>query len=264
MEVLANAAVAEICKVVDDDYAVFRLEITQSQKENRALRRKLQLLELKVSRERGLASPSSVKILDRYRGVERGEGHLTAGHRSFVKLTGHNTWREDQPITVDEGSGTSTQQVIVIESADAESADAEAASPGVKQEKTEAEEEPWHSRDIQTGAHPVAMEYPTTATVLPMTRRSITEEVEGPEVLLVNEEGLGNPEGTMVMEDNQTTPPPEPTEEPTEQHRTTHSLTEVSPLNYCLNGIISGPVSTKPLRVGVLFLDQFCLLDNHE
>uniref|UniRef100_A0A8K9XJN4 C2H2-type domain-containing protein n=1 Tax=Oncorhynchus mykiss TaxID=8022 RepID=A0A8K9XJN4_ONCMY len=30
----------------------------------------------------------------------------------------------------------------------------------------------------------------------------------------------------MVMEDNQTTPPPEPTEEPAEQHRTTHSLPE--------------------------------------
>nr|XP_029529576.1 zinc finger and SCAN domain-containing protein 21-like [Oncorhynchus nerka] len=40
------------------------------------------------------------------------------------------------------------------------------------------------------------------------------------------EEGLGNPEGIMVMEGNQTTPPPEPTEEPAEQHRTTHSLTE--------------------------------------
>ena len=57
---------------------------------------------------------------------------------------------------------------------------------------------------------------------------------EGQEVLLVKEEGceegLWNPERTMVMEDNQTTPPPEPTEEPAEQHRTTHSLTEVSPL----------------------------------
>uniref|UniRef100_A0A4W5NYA5 Uncharacterized protein n=1 Tax=Hucho hucho TaxID=62062 RepID=A0A4W5NYA5_9TELE len=73
MEVLANAAVAEICKLVDDDYAVFRLEITQSQKENRTLRRKLQLLELKVARERVLSSrPSSVKILDRYRGMARG------------------------------------------------------------------------------------------------------------------------------------------------------------------------------------------------
>ncbi|XP_052321118.1 uncharacterized protein LOC127908074 isoform X1 [Oncorhynchus keta] len=179
MEVLANSAVADICKLVDDDYAVFRLEITQSQKENRALRRKLQLMELKVARERAertireraLASrPSSVKILDRYRGMARGEGHLTGGHRSFVKPAGHNTWRDDQPITVDEGSGTSTQHVIVI------------------------------------------------------------EEEESPEVLLVKEEGceegLGNPEGTMVMEDNHTTPPPEPTEAPAEQHRTTQSLTE--------------------------------------
>ncbi|XP_029621547.1 Kruppel-like factor 18 isoform X2 [Salmo trutta] len=145
--------------------------------------------------------------------------HLTGGHRSFVKPAGHNTWRDDQPITVDEGSGTSTQHVIVIESA-------EAAGPGVKLDKSEEEEDPRHSRDIQTGGAgvpPVATEDPAPAQ--PRTRHSITEE-EGPEVLLVKEEeceeGLGNPEGTMVMEDNQTTPPPEPAE----QNRTTHSLTE--------------------------------------
>ncbi|XP_070971979.1 uncharacterized protein [Oncorhynchus clarkii lewisi] len=231
MEVLANAAVAEICKLVDDDYAVFRLEINQSQKENRALRRKL--LELKVARERAertmrervLASrPSSVKILDRYRGMTRGEGHLTGGHRSFVKPAEHNTWRDDQPITVDEGSGTSTQHIIMIESTDAE-----AAGPGVKLERSEGEEDPQNIRDIQSGAPSVATEDPTTPAQ-PRTRRSITEEEEGPEVLLVKEEGceegLGNPEGPMVMEDNQTTPPPESTEEPAEQHRTKHSLTE--------------------------------------
>ncbi|KAK6324809.1 hypothetical protein J4Q44_G00041510 [Coregonus suidteri] len=235
MEVLANAAVADICKLVDDDYAVFRLEISQSQKENSALRRKLQLLELKVARERVLASrPSCVKIVDRYRGTSRGEGHLTGGHRSFVKPAGHKTWRDDQPITVDDGSGTSTQHVIMIESADAE-----AASPGglslVKQERTEGEEDPRHSRDIQTGAEsgvpPVATEDLFAAPAQPRSRRSITEEEKSPEVLLVKEEGcekrLGNPEGTMVMEDNQTTPPPEPL---AEQHRTTHILTEVSPL----------------------------------
>ncbi|XP_070972029.1 zinc finger protein 583-like [Oncorhynchus clarkii lewisi] len=176
MEVLANAAVAEICKLVDDDYAVFRLEITQSQKENRALRRKLQLLELKVSRERVLASrPNSVKILDRYRGMAR--GHLAGEHRSFVKPTGPNAWRDDQPITVDEGNGTSTQHVILIESADAE-----AAGPGgsslVKQERTEGED-PTHSRDIQTEAAagvvpPVAVEDLTT-TPQHRTRPSITE-----------------------------------------------------------------------------------------
>uniref|UniRef100_A0A4W5LPY6 C2H2-type domain-containing protein n=1 Tax=Hucho hucho TaxID=62062 RepID=A0A4W5LPY6_9TELE len=188
MEVLANAAVAEICKLVDDDYAVFRLEITQSQKENRALRRKLQLLELKVARERVLSSrPSSVKILDRYRGIARGEGHLTGGHRSFVKLAGHNTWRDDQPITVDEGSGTSTQHVIVIESADAE-----AAGPGVKQERTEGED-PRHSTDIQTRAAagvapPVATEELSTASTLQSrTRCSIKEASGTPNAILKSE-----------------------------------------------------------------------------
>ncbi|XP_055765390.1 uncharacterized protein LOC129841241 isoform X2 [Salvelinus fontinalis] len=231
MEVLANAAVAEICKLVDDDYAVFRLEITQSQKETRTLRRKLQQVEMKVARERVPASPNSVKFLDRYRGMARGKGHLTEGHRSFVKPAEHNAWRDDQPIAIDEGSGTSTQQVIVIESADAE-----AAGLGVKQKGYEREEDPRHSRDIETGAAakvtpPVATEHLATATA-PQARtlRSITEEEEAPEVLLVKEEGceegLRNTVGTMVMEDNQTTPPPEPTEEPAEQKRTTHSLPE--------------------------------------
>nr|XP_023990587.1 uncharacterized protein LOC111958450 [Salvelinus alpinus] len=111
-----------------------------------------------------------------------------------------------------------------------ESEDAEAAGLGVKQEMTKGEH-PRHSRDNQTGAPPVATEDLNTATTLhARTQHSITEEEEGPEVLLVKEEGceegLGNPEGTMVMEDNQTTPPSEPIEEPAEEHRTTHSLTE--------------------------------------
>uniref|UniRef100_A0A4W5JSM7 C2H2-type domain-containing protein n=1 Tax=Hucho hucho TaxID=62062 RepID=A0A4W5JSM7_9TELE len=183
MEVLANAAVADICKLVEDDYAVFRLEITQSQKENGALQRKLQLLELKVARERVLSSrPSSVKILDRYRGMARGEGNLTGGHRNIVKPAGHNTWRDDQPITIDEGSRTSTQHVIVIESADAE-----ATGPEVKIEKTEGEVEPRQSRDIQTGAPPVATKDPTIAPAPPRTRRSITEVSGTPKDALKSE-----------------------------------------------------------------------------
>lgn len=50
MEVLANAAVAEICKLVDDDYAVINLQMTQCQRENKALKRKLHILELKMAR----------------------------------------------------------------------------------------------------------------------------------------------------------------------------------------------------------------------
>ncbi|XP_057187669.1 zinc finger protein 827 isoform X3 [Triplophysa rosa] len=50
MEVLANAAVAEICKLVDDDYAVINLQMTQCQRENKAMKRKLHILELKMAR----------------------------------------------------------------------------------------------------------------------------------------------------------------------------------------------------------------------
>uniref|UniRef100_A0A3B3T1U5 C2H2-type domain-containing protein n=1 Tax=Paramormyrops kingsleyae TaxID=1676925 RepID=A0A3B3T1U5_9TELE len=50
MEVLANAAVAEICKLMDDGYALLRMEMSQSQKENEQLRRKLENLELQVAR----------------------------------------------------------------------------------------------------------------------------------------------------------------------------------------------------------------------
>ncbi|TNN62766.1 Zinc finger and SCAN domain-containing protein 2 [Liparis tanakae] len=50
MEVLANAAVAEICKLMDDDYAVVSLQMSQCQRENKSLKRKLHLMELKMAR----------------------------------------------------------------------------------------------------------------------------------------------------------------------------------------------------------------------
>lgn len=54
MEVLANAAVAEICELVDNGYAVLQLEISRSQKENDSLKRRLRLMELKVARASAL------------------------------------------------------------------------------------------------------------------------------------------------------------------------------------------------------------------
>ncbi|KAL0966589.1 hypothetical protein UPYG_G00297150 [Umbra pygmaea] len=47
MEVLVNAAVAEICELVDDGYAVLHLEISRSQKENELLRERLQIMEMR-------------------------------------------------------------------------------------------------------------------------------------------------------------------------------------------------------------------------
>ncbi|XP_687655.4 uncharacterized protein si:ch211-89o9.6 [Danio rerio] len=77
MEVLANAAVAEICKLVDDDYAVINLQMSQCQRENKALKRKLHVLELKMARgfaERRISSLNranrvqvSTALSDKYR-----------------------------------------------------------------------------------------------------------------------------------------------------------------------------------------------------
>ncbi|XP_044075729.1 zinc finger and SCAN domain-containing protein 2 [Siniperca chuatsi] len=72
MEALAKAAVAEICELVDDSYAVLQLEITRSHKENEALRRKLELIESIISRgHRG-----NVAMLD-FGGQEAAGGGLT-------------------------------------------------------------------------------------------------------------------------------------------------------------------------------------------
>lgn len=46
MEVLANAAVAEICQLVEDGFATLRLEISRSQRENLVLKSRLRLMEV--------------------------------------------------------------------------------------------------------------------------------------------------------------------------------------------------------------------------
>ncbi|XP_035028329.1 zinc finger and SCAN domain-containing protein 2 isoform X1 [Hippoglossus stenolepis] len=48
MEVLANAAVAEICQLVDDGFASLRLEISRSRRENLALKSRLRLMEVRA------------------------------------------------------------------------------------------------------------------------------------------------------------------------------------------------------------------------
>ncbi|KAM9363216.1 uncharacterized protein ABDE67_014286 [Symphorus nematophorus] len=51
MEVLANAAVAEICQLVDDGFATLRLEISRSQRENLALKSRLRLMKVRSGGE---------------------------------------------------------------------------------------------------------------------------------------------------------------------------------------------------------------------
>ncbi|TRY66350.1 hypothetical protein DNTS_024339 [Danionella cerebrum] len=59
METLTRAAVAEICELVDDGYAVLHIEISRHQKENEELRRKLQLIESIVA-ARGFSEEATV------------------------------------------------------------------------------------------------------------------------------------------------------------------------------------------------------------
>ncbi|XP_019730465.1 zinc finger protein SNAI1 isoform X2 [Hippocampus comes] len=56
MEALTRAAVAEMCQLVDNSYAVFQMEISRSRKENDELRRKLALIETIVARGGGAAA----------------------------------------------------------------------------------------------------------------------------------------------------------------------------------------------------------------
>ncbi|XP_042169108.1 B-cell CLL/lymphoma 6 member B protein isoform X2 [Oncorhynchus tshawytscha] len=80
IEVLANAAVAEICKLVDDGDAALRLEISHSQKEIDNLRRKLLLTKFQNSRR------STERVGPLRRTVHRrvDSSHIVRGRGSFV------------------------------------------------------------------------------------------------------------------------------------------------------------------------------------
>ncbi|XP_048867631.1 zinc finger protein 232-like [Brienomyrus brachyistius] len=85
MDVLAKAAVADICKLVDDGYAVLRLEISRRQKENQTLKKRLQILELMI--ERGYANPEDDQFADAARFID-----------SQPEIS---PWRDGDPAAVD-------------------------------------------------------------------------------------------------------------------------------------------------------------------
>ncbi|KAJ8268068.1 hypothetical protein COCON_G00132400 [Conger conger] len=111
LEVLTKAAVTEICQLVDDGYAVLRVEISRSEKENQSLKRKLQMLELMVARgyaEAGLretsaanSRPDGAQAFDGSRGTER-ENNFAAAERAFGSQLGISLWRDGEPTAVDE------------------------------------------------------------------------------------------------------------------------------------------------------------------
>lgn len=93
MEALTKAAVAEICELVDDSYAVLQLEITRSHKENEALRRKLGMIETIIARgHRG-----NVAMLD-YGGEEAAGGGLMGFTGECALLTGGGAKQPKAPL----------------------------------------------------------------------------------------------------------------------------------------------------------------------
>nr|XP_005160138.1 zinc finger protein 239 isoform X2 [Danio rerio] len=104
IEVLANAAVAEICKLVEDSYADLQLEISQTQKENSLLKKRLKMIEIRDSfyrRANKLRNEStalnktsvrekqsgriSVKVSSVCSGANHEEGHVRSSNSSVLQ-----------------------------------------------------------------------------------------------------------------------------------------------------------------------------------
>ncbi|XP_059191239.1 zinc finger protein 184-like isoform X2 [Centropristis striata] len=103
MEVLANAAVAEICKVVDDGYAVVHLEMSRSQKENEFLRKRIKLLELQVARYRGKGAEGSIGC--RFAGIR------LLNRQNRDSLAGPSSQGKTRFLNRDQGTQHSVQRV---------------------------------------------------------------------------------------------------------------------------------------------------------
>ncbi|XP_036809834.1 uncharacterized protein LOC110534746 isoform X3 [Oncorhynchus mykiss] len=150
MEVLANAAVAEICKVVDDGYAVVHLEMSQSHKENEFLRRKMKLMELQVARFRAERTKSSEgSVHNRFHGIR-----LLNRHNHRETATTGPTWqsrarlsnrsfgnssiqRDRQPIDVDQDDVSPSKHMDAT--SDEQSAETEEGEPDLLIIKVEGE-----------------------------------------------------------------------------------------------------------------------------
>ncbi|KAM7393496.1 hypothetical protein PAMP_020361 [Pampus punctatissimus] len=130
MEALANTAVAEICKVVDDGYAVVHLEMSRSQKENEFLRRKIKLLELQIARyraervkgaDRSISSRfPGVRLLNRQRDT-LAEPSLQSRTRFLNRGQGaQQSVQKTQPINLDQDPDQEVVTTTKTESAEPE------------------------------------------------------------------------------------------------------------------------------------------------
>nr|XP_046189060.1 zinc finger protein 219-like isoform X5 [Oncorhynchus gorbuscha] len=182
MEVLANAAVAEICKVVDDGYAVVHLKMSQSHKENEFLRRKMKLMELQITRFRADRTKSSEgSVHNRFHGIR-----LINRHNHRETATTGPTWqsrarlsnrsfgnssiqRDRQPIDVDQDDVSPSKHM------DATSDEAKSTVEG------ERDLQPWKKeeglREIPGTDSGHRMTDPNTPTSLDTDQTELTEQL---------------------------------------------------------------------------------------
>uniref|UniRef100_A0A8C1DFU0 Si:dkey-56e3.3 n=2 Tax=Cyprinus carpio TaxID=7962 RepID=A0A8C1DFU0_CYPCA len=120
MEVLANAAVAEICKLVEDSYTELQLEISQTQKENNHLKKKLKLIEIRDSFYR-----RAHKLRNESTALTKTGGHEKASGRISVKIASLYNEDEDetarsrkvshlQPERIDESVENDEPDIVLI------------------------------------------------------------------------------------------------------------------------------------------------------
>ncbi|XP_055769232.1 Krueppel-like factor luna isoform X2 [Salvelinus fontinalis] len=157
MEVLANAAVTEICKVVDDGYAVVHLKMSQSHKDNEFLRKKVKLMELQIARFRSERTKfSDGSVHNRFHGIR-----LLNRHNNRETATTGPTWqsrnglsnrsfgnssvlRDRQPIDVDQEDVSPSKHMDTT--SDEQSAETEEGEPDLLIIKDEGEADDQDSR----------------------------------------------------------------------------------------------------------------------
>ncbi|XP_045078713.1 uncharacterized protein LOC121558643 isoform X2 [Coregonus clupeaformis] len=267
MEVLANAAVAEICKIVDDGYAVVHLEMSQSHKENEFLRRKMKLMELQVARFRAERTKSSEgSVHNRFHGIR-----LLNRHNNRETATTGPTWqsrarlsnrsfgnssiqRDRQPIDVDQEDVSPSKH---MDATSDESGETEDGEPDLLIIKVEGEADDQDSRsshpartvegsrELTTQPAAATTEDPTFQSSGPKgnnnnyinTAMEAKSTVEGERDLQPwkKEEDLrempGTDSGQRMTDPNTQTSPDTDQAEFTEQLRTKHSIVNVNRSN---------------------------------
>ncbi|KAM9463820.1 uncharacterized protein ACWYII_009355 [Salvelinus alpinus] len=112
MDALTKAAVADICELVDDSYAVLQLEISRSHKENEALKRKLELIETIIARgQRGnMAETNHQANIDSLNAE-----HSSSGRAACTKQSHENLRRAGKITTVREATEQSENKEVVLQ-----------------------------------------------------------------------------------------------------------------------------------------------------